>query len=190
MRGEVDEEDGKVYDVVETRPSFPGGESALLSIISKNVRYPEDAQRDSIQGRVVLQFVVNKDGKVSSPKVIRGVCKSLDEEAVRLAMLIPDFVPGKMNGKPVAVRYTLPILFKLTRDKSKSHSEKRGFNVNDAIKDGVTVMVDGKKVDSIEGIDSNEIASIDVLKDNPDYPEGLIRITTKKGASEKAEGVK
>lgn len=113
------DEDERVYDVVETKPVFPGGDRELFNYVTRNVGYPYEAYRDSIQGRVVVQFVVGKDGKVSQPKVLRGVHDALDAEAVRVVSSLPDFEPGKIGGRPVAVKYVIPISFKLT-DKYQS----------------------------------------------------------------------
>ncbi|WP_301185949.1 energy transducer TonB [uncultured Duncaniella sp.] len=106
-------DDNKVFDVVEQKPQFPGGEAALLAYVSKNIRYPAMAQENNIQGRVVVQFVVTKTGSVGEVKVVRGKDPDLDKEAVRVVKTLPKFVPGKMNGHAVNVWYTLPIQFKL-----------------------------------------------------------------------------
>lgn len=186
VRGKVSDDDRRVYDVVETPPSFPGGQTELMKLIAQSVRYPADAYRDSVQGRVVMQFVVDKDGKVTSPTVVRGVCESIDEEAKRVVMQLPDFIPGKLRGEPVAVRYTLPILFKLTNKKGTVSrcAGSQPINVNEAIASGVTVLVDGKKVDRIDNMDPKSIQSIDVIKADPQYPKGLIKITLKDGSAE------
>lgn len=118
VRGDVDPSEEMVFSVVEKAPEFPGGISALMKFISYNIEYPKQAESDSIQGRVVLQFVVGKDGKVRSPRVVSGVCESLDEEAIRVVNMLPDFIPGEVKGKPVAVEFTLPIMFKLTHKES------------------------------------------------------------------------
>lgn len=187
VRGKVSDDDRRVYDVVETPPSFPGGQTELMKLIAQSVRYPVDAYRDSVQGRVVMQFVVDKDGKVTSPTVVRGVCESIDEEAKRVVMQLPDFIPGKLRGEPVAVRYTLPVLFKLTNKKGtvSRHTGSKPVNVNEAIAiaSGVTVLVNGKKVDGIDNIDPKSIQSIDVVKTDPQYPKGLIKITLKDGSA-------
>lgn len=186
VRGKVSDDDRRVYDVVETPPSFPGGQTELMKLIAQSVRYPADAYRDSVQGRVVMQFVVDKDGKVTSPTVVRGVCESIDEEAKRVVMQLPDFIPGKLRGEPVAVRYTLPILFKLTNKKGtvSRSAGSQPINVNEAIASGVTVLVDGKKVDRIDNMDPKSIQSIDVIKTDQQYPKGLIKITLKDGTTE------
>ncbi len=106
-------DDNKVFDVVEQKPQFPGGEAALLKYVAEHIRYPAMAQENNIQGRVVVQFVVTKTGAVGEVKVVRGKYPDLDKEAVRVVKSLPKFVPGKMNGHAVNVWYTLPIQFKL-----------------------------------------------------------------------------
>ena len=106
-------EDDKVFEVVEQKPQFPGGEAALLKWVSEHIRYPAMAQENNIQGRVIVQFVVTKTGDVGEVKVVRGKDPDLDKEAMRVVKSLPKFVPGKMNGHSVNVWYTLPISFKL-----------------------------------------------------------------------------
>ena len=106
-------EDNRVFDVVEQKPQFPGGDAALLKFISEHLHYPPMAQENNIQGRVVVQFVVTKTGAVGDVRVVRGKDPDLDKEAVRVVKLLPKFIPGKMNGHAVNVWYTLPIQFKL-----------------------------------------------------------------------------
>ena len=106
-------EDNRVFDVVEQKPQFPGGEAALLKYVADHIRYPAMAQENNVQGRVVVQFVVTKTGAVGEVKVVRGKDPDLDKEAVRVVKSLPKFVPGKMNGHAVNVWYTLPIQFKL-----------------------------------------------------------------------------
>ena len=103
----------KIFTAVEEQPKFPGGNAEMYKWISKNIRYPEAAAHDSIQGRVTLMFVVEKDGSIGDVKVVRGKHPDLDEEAVRLVKSFPKFTPGKINGTPVRVWYTLPVSFKL-----------------------------------------------------------------------------
>ena len=106
-------DDDKVFEVVEQKPQFPGGEVALLKWVSDHIRYPAMAQENNIQGRVVVQFVVTKTGDIGEVKVVRGKDPDLDKEAMRVVKSLPKFVPGKMNGHSVNVWYTLPIQFKL-----------------------------------------------------------------------------
>lgn len=102
-----------VFANPEQMPVFPGGESALMKFISANIIYPPNAKANGIEGRVIIQFLIKKDGKIGEIKVTRGVDLELDKEAVRIVRLLPAFIPGKMNGEPVDVWYTIPVNFKL-----------------------------------------------------------------------------
>lgn len=106
-------EENKVFTAVEQMPQFPGGDAELMKHIQENLKYPPVAMENNIQGRVVVQFVVTKTGKIGEVKVVRSKDPDLDKEAVRVVKTLPDFIPGKMNGQAVAVWYTLPITFKL-----------------------------------------------------------------------------
>ena len=105
------EEDTKVFDVVEQMPSFPGGN--VMAWLSQNLKYPVIAAENGVQGRVVVQFVVEKDGSVSDVHAVKKVDPSLDKEAERVVKSMPKWIPGKQNGSPVRVKYTLPVTFKL-----------------------------------------------------------------------------
>ena len=104
-----------IFRHVEQMPEFPGGEAALMKFINENLRYPAAAIENGIQGRVVVQFVVKKDGSVGDVKVIRGIDPTLDQEAIRVCKTLPKFIPGKRydNGEPVDVWFTIPVIFKL-----------------------------------------------------------------------------
>lgn len=105
-------EDNTLVGDIEAIPQFPGGQAKLMEFLAANVKYPE-AVEGAIQGRVVVLFTVKKDGSIDNIEVIRSVCHELDEEAVRVVKLFPDFIPGTINGKPVDCKYTLPIVFRL-----------------------------------------------------------------------------
>lgn len=109
----VEEEDNVVFQVVETMPSFPGGDAALFKFLSENVKYPVIAQENGIQGRVICQFVVNRDGSIVDVVVVRPVDPSLDKEAIRVIKSMPRWTPGRQRGKAVRVKYTLPVNFRL-----------------------------------------------------------------------------
>jgi protein TonB len=109
----VEEEDNVVFQVVETMPAFPGGDQALFKFLGENVKYPVIAQENGIQGRVICQFVVNRDGSIVDVEVVRPVDPSLDKEAIRVIKSMPNWSPGKQRGKSVRVKYTLPVNFKL-----------------------------------------------------------------------------
>lgn len=102
-----------VYDVVEQMPSFPGGISGLRTYLNQNIRYPAEAQENCVQGRVVVSFVVGKDGHISDVTVLRSVDPSLDKEAIRVIRNMPRWTPGKQEGEPVRVRYNVPVSFRL-----------------------------------------------------------------------------
>ena len=103
----------EVFRAVEQMPRFPGGEAELMKYLSSHINYPTMAMENNVQGRVVVQFVVTKTGKIGEVKVVRSVDRDLDKEAVRVCKTLPDFIPGKMNGQAVNVWYTLPVSFKL-----------------------------------------------------------------------------
>lgn len=103
----------RVYDVVEQMPSFPGGISGLRTYLNQNIRYPAEAQENCVQGRVVVSFVVGKDGHISDVTVVRSVDPSLDKEAVRVIRNMPRWTPGKQGGELVKVRYNVPVSFRL-----------------------------------------------------------------------------
>ena len=103
----------QVFHSVEQMPQFPGGEAALMKFLQSHINYPPMAAENNVQGRVVVQFVVDKTGKVGEVKVVRNVDKDLDKEAVRVCKSLPKFTPGRQNGQAVAVWYTLPVTFKL-----------------------------------------------------------------------------
>ena len=108
-----EEKKEQVFRHVEQMPEFPGGEAALMKYINDNIRYPVMAIENGVQGRVTVQFVVTKDGSVGNVTVLRGVDRNLDEEAVRVCKTLPKFIPGKQNGQPVNVWFTLPVTFRL-----------------------------------------------------------------------------
>ncbi|MBQ5981396.1 MAG: energy transducer TonB [Prevotella sp.] len=103
----------KVFDVVEQMPSFPGGNEALMKFLSENVKYPVVAQENGVQGRVVVSFVVERDGSITDVKVVRSVDPSLDKEATRVVKSMPNWIPGKQNGAAVRVKYNVPVSFRL-----------------------------------------------------------------------------
>ena len=186
------EKDKKVYDVVEVPPVFAGGEKAMFEYLSKNIRYPVEAQKQKIQGRVVVQFVVNDEGKVSSAKIVNSIDTYLDAEALRIINAMPDWTPGKQGGKNVSVRYVLPIQFKLqgnekTESPAKSLSGKVAeVDSKDSQDSGVDIMttkttttttsklgsdvlvvLDGIIIPNsqLKDIDPKDIESMSVLKD-------------------------
>ena len=111
---EEDPEEQTIFEVVEQMPEFPnGGMAGLMQFLSKNIKYPTIAQENGTQGRVTVQFVVNKDGSIVDAKVLRGVDPYLDKEALRVINSMPKWKPGMERGKPVRVKYTVPVMFRL-----------------------------------------------------------------------------
>ena len=102
-----------VHQVCEEMPEFPGGMAECMKYLSKNINYPEDCKKEGIQGRVIVQFVVDKDGSIKDPTIARGVHPSLDKEALRVLSSMPNWKPGKQKGEAVKVRYTIPVMFRL-----------------------------------------------------------------------------
>ena len=105
---------GKTYDAVEVMPEFPGGTEALLSFIKDNLEYPQKAIDEQTEGRVIIRFVVNSNGEISDPTILKGINKNLDQAAIDVINKLPRWKPGQQDGQPVSVRFTLPIVFKLT----------------------------------------------------------------------------
>ena len=109
----VEEATEEIFVVVEKQPEFPGGTTALMKFLGDNIKYPIIAQENGIQGRVITNFVVERDGSISDVQVVRGQDPSLDKEAVRVIKTMPKWTPGQQRGKPVRVRFTLPVVFRL-----------------------------------------------------------------------------
>ncbi len=106
-------EDKEVFTVVEEMPKYPGGMDAMISYLVNNIKYPEDAKKNKITGRVFVSFVVEKDGSIEHVKILRGIGGGCDEEAMRVVQNMPKWIPGKQKGKAVRVAYNLPIKFAL-----------------------------------------------------------------------------
>ncbi len=167
-------DEDKVFDVVEQMPEYTGGVEALLKYLAENVRYPKEAEEKGLQGRVIATFVVEKDGSISRAEIVKSVDPLLDEEALRVINAMPNWVPGRQNGEAVAVKYAVPISFRLQGD----------------VKDGnLLCIVDGEKVpaEKIKDVDPKTIDHMEVLKDKPaiekygnEAKNGVIIITTKK----------
>lgn len=105
--------DTTIFMVVEVMPEFPGGQSALMDFIAKNIVYPEKMQKNGIQGRITVSFVVARDGSIRNPEIVRGLCPEGDAEAIRVVMAMPNWIPGKQRGKAVNVLFTIPVSFRL-----------------------------------------------------------------------------
>ena len=110
---EEEVEEQQIFQVVEEMPEFPGGMAECMKFLSKNIKYPTISQENGVQGRVIVQFVVNRDGSIVDPVVVRGVDPYLDKEALRVISMMPKWKPGKQRGKAVRVKYTVPVMFRL-----------------------------------------------------------------------------
>ncbi len=181
------------FDVVDEAPEYPGGQVELMKFIAKNIRYPHDAMKDSIEGNVVVRFIVGNDGKVSSPEIVRGVCPSIDAEALRVVSSLPALKPARMKGKPVELWYNLPIAFRLTGNDRKKLIASIGTNSSRGMvaveltgdEKDVTFIVDGVRVESIRDIDQSTIERVNVWKDETSplyvkYKTPIVEIILKK----------
>ena len=184
--GEEVPDDAPAFQVVEEMPEFPGGMGECLKFLAKNVKYPMESQQAGVQGKVIVQFVVEKDGSIANPKVVRNLDPNLDGEAIRVISIMPKWKPGMQKGQPVRVKYTVPVTFKLD---GKTDSNSQMINLDSIPADQrPLIMVDGQKVsvEIMKLLNSDKIGSISVLKDDDKlkYGEegknGVILITTKK----------
>lgn len=116
---EPDPDENAIFQVVETQPEFPGGMAELMKYLQKNTRYPKVCKEQGLQGRVIVQFVVNTDSTVSDVNVVKPVNPHFDKEALRVVKAMPKWKPGTQRGKPVRVRCTLPVTFRLPEDTVK-----------------------------------------------------------------------
>ena len=208
-RSEKEEPEGtpdsnKAYDAVDEMPQFPGGPSALFEFLSKNIQYPKEAEDANLQGRVIVSFVVEKDGSVSNAKVVRPIDPLLDAEALRVVNSMPKWIPGKQNGEAFRVKYTIPVTFRVEGGIKgaddpliqKTTAYLAGYY---AAKNGLPptpktlILVDGKEVsyDELGKIKGESIDHMDVLKDKSaieKYGEkakgGVILITTKENTKQ------
>jgi len=113
VENKTNQVENKVNQGENLMPEFPGGAEALFKFIEKNIKYPKYERQNNIQGRVLVGFVINEDGSLSNIKIEKGVSDGIDQEAMRVVKLIPNFKPGRRDGLPVKVNYILPIMFKL-----------------------------------------------------------------------------
>ena len=186
-----------VFEVVEEMPEFPGGVDAMMEYLQKELRYPESAKEKGIQGRVTVQFIIDKEGNVTNSKVTRSVDKDMDTEAIRLVKAMPKWKPGMQKGKAVAVKYTVPVVFRLEGGKTVNSQVTVNSKVSEFSVQGMNnplYIVDGKEVTSsiLSALDVNKIESMTVLKKESAtevYGEkgknGVILITLK-GSAEKS----
>lgn len=184
--------DGKVYDVVDEMPQFPGGSSKLFEFLARNVRYPAEAEKAGIQGRVIVSFVVEKDGSVSNAKTVKAIHPALDAEALRVINGMPKWTPGKQKGEATRVKYIVPVTFRLQGKDAEFNGSlnydgdaKGGKQINEVVVVGYGdqkpavegifvrssdktpyIIVDGKPIDGskLKDIDPKTIDRMDVLK--------------------------
>ena len=147
------EEQGEIFQVVEEQPMFPGGMEEMMKFLQQNIKYPIEAQEQGKQGRVIVQFVVNKDGSISNDSVIRSVDPLLDAEALRVVRSMPNWKPGKQRGKEVRVRFTLPVSFRLSGGSTDKAQESA-------------------KVAQTENASSRD-EIFQVVEEMPEYPGGM-----------------
>ena len=117
---QTDDVDDAVFVVVEKSPEFPGGDDSLYAFIGRNIKYPEAAKKNKIEGRVFVTFVIEKDGQVSDAKILRDIGGGCGEEAIRVVNIMPKWKPGTQRGNPVRVQFNLPIMFQLEKSKTES----------------------------------------------------------------------
>ena len=159
----ADDPDNPVFEVVEQMPEFPdGGMSGLMQFLSKNIRYPVNAQKNGTQGRVTVQFVVNADGSISNIGIIRGVDPELDGEAVRVISTMPNWKPGMQKGKAVRVKYTVPVMFRLS-----DNGQKEEYKPVPKIDETVVVGYVPKQVPA------EEDPVFEVVENMPEFPGGM-----------------
>lgn len=177
----VPAKDSKIFTAVEHIPEFPGGVNAFYQFLGDNIRYPAESRKAASQGRVLISFVVEKDGSLTNIHTVHGVDSSIDREAVRVIRLSPKWSPAIQNGLPVRVAYSVPIAFTLADLKPKQAEDNRLWNTETADKPDTSkkfaethskeplvnplYIVDGKAVNNVSGVDEKDILSIKVLKD-------------------------
>lgn len=169
VKNNVDEAH-KIYDVVEKMPEFPGGKETLKSYVASSIKYPAEAEKAGIQGRVHTAFIVEKDGCVTGARAMTSVDPQLDAEAIRIIRNMPKWSPGMQDGKPVRVKYLVPVTFRLDgNDKAISFSEDTEY------------YVDNNQVDAsiLKSIDPKTIDHMDVIKKKPGQKNKVFMFTKK-----------
>ena len=172
---------GKPFDVVEQMPQFPGGMKELMTFLSENVRYPEAAHKTGVQGRVIANFVVEKDGSITEAKIVKSVSPELDAEALRVINSMPNWIPGRQNGEAVRVKYTIPVTFQLQGSEKPAVSHVMIGPEHKGKSKPVEVMMDGQVVDAevLNGINPADIESMHVEKAKDGQPKDRIILKMK-----------
>ena len=161
--------DSVVFEVVEVMPEFPGGQQALMQYLAKNIKYPVTAHENGKQGRVIVSFVVKKDGNISDIKVARSVDPYLDKEAVRVIAAMPQWKPGKQRGENVNVRFSVPVMFRL-----QGPAPSKGKEIKQADLEEVVVVAYGPKEDSnANATDAKSGTALKVAEVMPKFPGGI-----------------
>ena len=174
--------DEPVFEVVEQMPEFPdGGMAGLMEYFKKNLRYPEEAKKAGMQGRVVVQFLINKNGAISDASVLRSVDRLLDAEAVRLVRSMPRWKPGMQKGKAVTVKYTLPVQFRLKDVEAEASDKKNHLIIVEGAQTGyadISIQVNGREVtpEILRALNPDRIQSVSILKE----PVDVAKYTTDK----------
>ena len=146
-----------VFDFVDKMPEFPGGQVEMIKFLSKNINYPTVALEQGVQGSIYVQFVIWKDGSVREVKVLRGVGSSLDNEAIRVIKMMPNWEPGTQRGIPVNTRYTLPIKFKLDAGNSTHNKEDKISKAKAMLEQGYKI----NKISKETGLSKLEIKELE-----------------------------
>lgn len=148
----------------------------MMEYLSKNVKYPEEAHKNGVQGRVIATFVVEKDGSITEARVVKSVDSQIDAEALRVVNSMPNWIPGRQNGEPVAVKYTVPITFKLQGNESKEVVGVTSLNAK-----AFDLEVDGKLMDAeaLNSINPDDIESIHVDKPKDGQTKGRVSVKLK-----------
>lgn len=183
-------DDDKAYNVVEEMPQFPGGPAALMKFLGENIKYPKEAGTICVTGRVLVSFIVDTDGSITDVALMKSLSPEFDNEAMRVVKAMPKWIPGKQKGKPVRVKYAIPVVFRSSAaTKSGSASQAVSVGTNDT--KAPLIIVNGKPISeteykSIKDIKPDNIEKIEVLKNEEStkqYGEkgknGVIIITLK-----------
>lgn len=198
-------DDDPIYTAVDVLPKFPGGETEIYKFLSKNIRYPAKAAQNNIQGRVVVQFVIEKDGSIGEVKIVRSVDPDLDKEAMRVVKSMPKFTPGKQNGQNVRCWYNIPVSFKLGKSAAEQPEEsavqpaeyESGPTSISNMGNNLLIFLDGVEItqEQLNQVPTDDIKSISIIKDAPartDYGErganGVLIIESKNKAANSNDG--
>lgn len=163
--------DSIVFEVVEVMPEFPGGMGALMKYLSQNIKYPAEAHAKGIQGRVIVSFIVKKDGSIDGAKVARSVDPYLDAEAMRVVAAMPKWEPGKQRGEAVNVRFTVPVMFRLTGPEPPKAEEVKQSDLEEIVVVGYAPKGDSTP-DAVGVKTDNEEPIFEMVETMPKFPGG------------------